>query len=454
VDVSLIRGWLPIVVQVIAGIVLVVGIGWRTGRWRTRLLPVAAVVGVALAAAVYGFIDYEALAGDPAPVVLWLWIAATGVAVVVAIAGWRGIRWSRRVASLVAVPLCALCAVLAVNGWTGYLPTLGSAWQSASGAALPSETDEAGAMAMLRNHDRPTQGTLVTVKIGADASGFRHRDELVYLPPSWFASDPPPHLPAVIMADSEFGHPTDWPSTGDAQDVADRFAAAHGGNSPVLVFTDTSGEFTNDTECVNGVRGNAADHLTKDVVPYVVSHFGVSPDRANWGIVGWSTGGTCALTTAVMHPELFSAFVDIDGEMSPNAGSQKQTIARLFGGDATAFAAFDPASVMAAHGPYAGLAGWFGVSGGGPTTYYPAGSDPPAAQNPADIDDENHAAVAGYLCPLASSNGIPCAVAPVIGAHDWSTAAKVFAAALPWLAGRLGTPTVPTVPLPGGAPAS
>ena len=130
------------------------------------------------------------------------------------------------------------------------------------------------------------------------------------------------------MVGGEFGNPTDWPTTGEAQRTADDFAAAHDGNAPILVFVDTSGKFSNDTECVNGVRGNAADHLTKDVVPYVISHFGVSADPAKWGIVGWSSGGTCALLTTVMHPELFSTFVDIDGLPWPNAGSREQTIAR------------------------------------------------------------------------------------------------------------------------------
>lgn len=36
--------------------------------------------------------------------------------------------------------------------------------------------------------------------------------------------------------------------------------------------------------------------------PYMVSAFGVSPDRANWGIAGWSMGGTCAVDLTVMHP--------------------------------------------------------------------------------------------------------------------------------------------------------
>ena len=79
----------------------------------------------------------------------------------------------------------------------------------------------------------------------------------------------------------------------------DDFAAAHHGFSPVLVFVDPTGSFDNDTECVNGARGNAADHLTKDIKPFMVSNFGVSPDRANWGVAGWSMGGTCAVGLAV-----------------------------------------------------------------------------------------------------------------------------------------------------------
>lgn len=34
------------------------------------------------------------------------------------------------------------------------------------------------------------------------------------------------------------------------------------------------------------------------------------------------------------------------------------------------------------------------------------------------------------------------------GKHDWPFADRAFAAALPWLAGRLGTPGVPQIPLP------
>jgi S-formylglutathione hydrolase FrmB len=106
-----------------------------------------------------------------------------------------------------------------------------------------------------------------------------------------------------------------------------------------MVFPDTSGSFTNDTERVNGPRGNAPDHLVKEFVPQIVSGFNTQP--SNWGLVGWSSGGTCSLILAVSHPEIFSAIVDLDGQLGPNAGKKQQTIARLFGGDADAWAAFD-----------------------------------------------------------------------------------------------------------------
>lgn len=60
--------------------------------------------------------------------------------------------------------------------------------------------------------------------------------------------------------------------TGCALETVEAFAGAHDGNAPVLVFVDPSGEFGNDTECVNGSRGNVADYLTKDLVPYMASN--------------------------------------------------------------------------------------------------------------------------------------------------------------------------------------
>lgn len=175
-----------------------------------------------------------------------------------------------------------------------------------------------------------------------------------------------PCAPASSGIDDRVGaeHSADWIWAGHATQAADDFAAGHGGYAPVLVFADATGAFNNDTECVNGRRGNAADHLVNDVVPYVTSNFRVGDDRSQWGVAGWSMGGTCALDLTVMHPETFSAFVDIAGDASPNTGDQKHTIATLFGGDEAAWSRFDPATVINHHGRYGSLAGWFDIPGG------------------------------------------------------------------------------------------
>jgi len=273
----------------------------------------------------------------------------------------------------------------------------------------------------------------VPVTIDGTASGFKHRGELVYLPPAWFASDPPRPLPTIMMIGGEFNTPADWLRAGNAIRTIDDFGAQHAGYAPVLVFVDSGGAFNNDTECVNGSRGHAPghDHLTKDVPPYVATTFGVQADH--WGVVGWSMGGTCAVDLTVMHPDMFSAFEDIAGDIGPNSGNKDQTVARLFGGNADAWAAFDPTTVMTKHGPYAGVAGWFDVNGSTATVQ--------RAKN-------DQAAAANSLCALGAANGIDCAVVTQPGKHDWPFAAHAFAAALPWLAGQIGTPDVPPTPLP------
>jgi S-formylglutathione hydrolase FrmB len=440
---SLMHGWVPITAQVVASLLLISAIGWRNRRWRLVWLPWATLVGVALAVAAYWYIASQGMSDEtnPAPYSLWIWIGLTGIAAGVLIAGWRGAGWRRRVVSVLALPVCLLCSALALNMWVGYFPTVQVAWNQLTAGPLPDQTDAVTVTAMQRQHAIPAKGTVVPVNIPNVASGFKHRGELVYLPPAWYATDPPPQLPTVMMIGGEFNTPADWLRAGNAVKTIDDFAATHGGNAPVFVFVDSGGAFNNDTECVNGSRGNAADHLTKDVVPFMISQFGASPNRANWGAVGWSMGGTCAVDLAVMHPDMFSTFEDIAGDLTPNSGNKAQTIARLFGGNAAAYAAFDPMTVITRHGPYAGVAGWFAING-------PAQSSPPrpmvvnAAASPND-----QTAAANSLCATGSAEGINCAVVTQPGKHDWPFAARAFAAALPWMAAQLGTPGLRAVPL-------
>lgn len=425
--VALMHGWVPTVAQTLGVAMLACTLAKRPRRWFIWPLPVAVFAGVALAVSTNWFIGAAGISGEPAPAAMWIWIGLSGSASAIVVLGWRGAGWGQRMVSVLAVPLCVFGAALALNGWVGYFPTVHAVWTQLTAGPLPDQTDRATVTGMQLAGRVPATGVVVPVTIGAQASGFKHRDELVYLPPAWFASTPPPALPVVMMIGGEFNTPSDWVRAGDAVVVSDRFAAAHRGNAPVLVFVDSGGAFNIDTECVNGSRGNAADHLTKDVVPFMISNFGVSPDRSHWGVGGFSAGGTCAVDLAVMHPELFSAFADIAGDLGPNAGTRAQTIDRLFGGSAEAWARFDPATVITRHGSYRAVSGSFSVVAG-----------------------QDGAATA--LCGLGQANGIDCAVVTVPGRHDWPFAGRAFAEVLPWLAGQLSTPSAPRVQLPGSAP--
>ena len=54
---SLMHGWVPGVVQAVSVAMLLVAVGWRSRRWRLLSLPVAAVLGAALAAWSNWYID-------------------------------------------------------------------------------------------------------------------------------------------------------------------------------------------------------------------------------------------------------------------------------------------------------------------------------------------------------------------------------------------------------------
>lgn len=417
---SLMHGWIPLGIQALTVAALIAAVGWRSRRWRLVWLPLATTVGVLVATAAHWGLQTYGLASEPAPQQLWLWVALTGLAAVTAVAGWGGIGWFRRNLSVFAASLCLLSTGLTVNGWIGYFPTVWTAYNQLTGGRLPGQVTWPEISAMQRRAGGLRGGALLPVTISAEKSGFPHRPELVYLPPAWFTSTPPPALPAVMMIGGEFNTPADWVRAGDAVATLDVFSARHGGFSPVIVFADSAGSFGNDTECVNGARGNAADHLTKDVVPYVNTSFGVNAQPAAWGVAGFSSGGTCALDLAVMRPGIFGAFLDIAGDVGPNAGTTARSIDRLFGGDATAWSAFDPATVIARHGPYADLSGLFVMP------------DRPDAAKDAET-----------LCALAGAAAVTCSVVTLPGRHDWPFGASAFAASLAWLAANLDTPGVP-----------
>lgn len=138
---SLLGGWLPTGVEILAIVILILAIGWRTRRWRLAWVPISAAIGVIAALAARTYMNSEGLASDPAPFKLWVWTAVCAGSVALAALGFRAARWWRRGLSLVAIPLTLVCALLVLNQWVGYYPTLQKAWGDLTAGPLPDQTN-------------------------------------------------------------------------------------------------------------------------------------------------------------------------------------------------------------------------------------------------------------------------------------------------------------------------
>ncbi len=86
----------------------------------------------------------------------------------------------------------------------------------------------------------------------------------------------------------------------------------------IAVIPSTNPSALQDDECVNAVGGQADDtYLTTDIRADMLRDFRVLSDRQDWSLVGYSTGGYCAVNLTVRHPEYYSAAVSFSGYFYP-----------------------------------------------------------------------------------------------------------------------------------------
>ena len=418
-DVSLLDGWLPWALRALTAALVVIAIGHRRLRDRVFLLKrLPIVLGGSVLFGVLCAVLVRTVWGisDPLPFGLWFWLAAFALAAGLAVVCWRGSRWWQRAAVPLAMLLALLTAADALDISLGYYPTPADMYGELTNEALPQQIS----LAQLGSiHGSTKTGRIVEVSIPDTASGFQHRDEYVYLPPAWFRSTHRPKLPVVEMIGGEFAVPDNWIRAGDAIKTADAYAAAHHGFAPVLVFTDASGGFKVDTECVNGPAGRAMDHLVKDIPPYIEKTFGTSAQPSKWAVAGWSMGGTCAITLALTHPGTFGHFLDISGDLGPNKGDKNSTIATLYGGNAAEYAADDPLTILSKHKRWPkGFSGAFAVG----------------------TEESKQPKNAQQLSAALKKNRIPNQIWTGPGKHSWTFAQAAFVQELPWLAKVIQVP--------------
>ncbi len=417
--VSLIAG--STVAVILATFTLMLGTVLVRARSGTRLLPVRVVmwslVGTAGSALVLhgsGLVPF----GIP----LWFYALALlpFVGPAVAMVGWRSLAVSGRTIALVCLPLGLLAAGAVANQHYQYWPTVGSLLGhdhvdplvSATVAVEP-ETDPlvgAGTTPASTVGAAPNRGWLTDVKIPGTRSGFSGRTARVWLPPDYFTR-PEVARSAVIVIGGTPSWPSDWTRAAHIDRTADAVVAQTGG-APILVMVDANGTPFGDTECVDGPRGNAETYLVDDVRDYVVDHFDAAPAASKWGILGYSEGGTCALTLALRHPDRFAAFVDLAGDLRPSVGSRSRTVGSLYGGNDAQWTAHDPLTLLGERS--FSLAGWFEVG----------------------RDDRGHDPTP--VVDAARRAGVAVESHTTGGGHDFGFVSRALTEALPWLAGVLG----------------
>jgi len=415
VNISIVSGWLPVVVASVAVVVLVLAIDWRRGGWR-RQLGVGVPVAVVASAATGVVLWLGSLVSGGTPLWPVLWGASLVLAVMVAVVGWSTAGRGRRIASVVAVLLMAVVTLGAVNARAGTFPTVGRLVTDEPEhlvdlpgiAALRAEVARTGIL--------PKEGVVVSVTIPPTVSHFATRPAYIYLPPAWFARSTP-RLPTLVLLPGEPGSAADWSEDGNADTTADAFAAQHGGRAPIIVMPDPNGLHTVDSECVNSSFGNAETYLVVDVPAFARTDLDASDAPGSLAIGGLSAGATCSVVLALVHPTVYPTFASFSGFLAPRYQETDldQTIRILFNGSTEAYDQHDPLRLLES-GDYRGSAGWFEVGD----------------------EDSQPLAAAHRLQPAAARAGIATCISVRPGGHDFDLWSQALSDAFPWISWRLG----------------
>ena len=417
----------PFLWMVTAAAVLTTGataVRRRSGWARAVVLPAGAAL--ALAVGVDRLCRWWNPLGYRWPISFAVWMALPLFAVVVGVQGWRASPASYKAVAAVAPVMGFLFAVTQINAHYAYARTI-TALVGQRGVR-----DYAGRHEFAKVQTQltpPTRGSVISVDIPGLRSGFRGRNADVYLPPAWFRSDHP-RLPVIMLLHGTPGGPADWTRSGQADVVADQFAALRDGVAPVMVFPDVNGGAFKDTECVDGPRGQAETYLVDDVRTFVNDNYNTESSRQGWMVGGFSEGGTCAITLALRHPEAFAGFLDFAGDARPNVASSRPALVALFGGDVQAMAQHDPAALLAR------------MRGDSTAAWFEVGSH-----------DRGPLDAARQLAAASQADGAPTCLVVRGGGHNFDFWRSSLRDALPWAAGVEGL-TEPQGCAGGPVPAS
>jgi len=433
--IAVIGGPIPVVIDVIAA-VAAVALAVRLRPRGHRVRWVALVVFALASGAALGLLTCWII-GDllnafdvTLTVISRAWVAAAFAGIALAIVNLPWSRTRRKAGAIASVLVFALLGAVGVNADFGQYPTLASVLGASSFPGLPpsalaAQRAAAGsapaAEAPLWSTwhapaNVPTTGVVGAVTIPSTVSHFAARQALVYLPPAALVADPPA-LPVLIMLSGQPGSPEHVFIAGHLDSLIDRIAAQNHGLAPIVVVPDQLSAPQTNPMCVDSSIGNSATYLTVDVPTWIKANLDVQAATTAWGIGGFSQGGTCAIQLGAGHPDLFGSIIDVSGELEPKIGTPEVTIDKGFDGDAAAYDAAKPLSIIARHAPFPNTVGVFA----------------------AGQSDAKYSAWIATVAASAKAAGIRTTVLSSPGtAHDWYTVRYAFEHGLPIIDAQMG----------------
>ncbi|OMH36646.1 alpha/beta hydrolase family protein [Tersicoccus sp. Bi-70] len=362
--VSIIDGWFPATVAVlaiVAALALVIRRRARWWWWLAVVLVAPAAIGAAygISALLVDVLDVwpEAL---PDEVVLWGAVGVAGLLLAALALVVRPFRWWRAGLAPVALVLVAAIAGLQINGYYGLLTTaadlLGDSPKVVQG--IPSALMRHGAAVSVTGAvdagwhapaGMAKTGILRQVEIPGTVSHFTGRPALVYLPGAYLLHKRP-KLPVLVLVSGQPGSPMSWANTGEIRATIDTFAARHHGLAPVVVIPDPLGSPYNNTMCMNTPLGAADTYMSVDVPDWITHTLDVDNNPQHWAAGGFSFGGTCAVQMVTRHTDRYRHILALASEREPAlAVDRAQTVAEAFGGDTAAFMRQVPLTLLHEH---------------------------------------------------------------------------------------------------------
>ncbi len=294
-----------------------------------------------------------------------IFVVVVAAAVAAAVAGWFALRhWQvpAYLTALGAIPVAALLAALAVPGRRVLLVIMAlvSALATSGMANIEYQTYpfvasldprpvaqemDLGQVAQAQAHGY-TGAALVRFDLPGTTSGFAARQAIAYLPPAYFTR-PELDLPVLTLIHGNPGGPEQWFGAGEAAQTADAFQDANEGVSPIVVAVDGTGSESGNPICADSPVAKVMTYLADDVPQGLKDTFRVDADQSHWTIGGLSYGGTCSLQVLTNRPDAYGSALDISGEAEPTIGNHQATVDKFFAGDEAAYAAQNPAHLLA-----------------------------------------------------------------------------------------------------------